>query len=184
MLEPIVRAMMRGERTAPVSVKTYASRQYRGVDQATNWRRVESIIQEELGMTDLFLLLVDRDCVEMRRESLTNIEAKAKDILPTGKALLAENAWQEIEVWILAGSTWKKGQRTETMWSDIRAQCHPKEVYFHKFSVAMKRFEEPDGGRKSLAIEAAANYQRIKRRCPEVGLLESRIRTWIEATQP
>ena len=142
-----------------------------GVDQALKWERIEKIIEQYRWTVDLFLLCVDRDGNPHRRQILDNLEEQAVNILKTGKRFLAENAWQEIEVWVLAGhklpSSWK--------WQDIRAEIDPKEHYFLPFAEQRNLLDEPGQGRKTLAQEAAGQYSRIRQRCPEVAALEQRI---------
>lgn len=76
---------------------------------------------------------------------------------------LAENAWEEIETWALAGLDLPKGWR----WPDVRGEVHVKERYFdvlaHERSVA----DGPGGGRKALGEEAARNILAIRGKCPE-----------------
>jgi hypothetical protein len=124
-----------------------------------------------------FILCVDRDGEEGRRQSLDYLEGRAADILPADRLYLAVDAWQEVEVWVLAGLDlpphWK--------WSDVRQERHPKEVYFDTFARLRGVEEKLGGGRKELAEEAARRYGRIRRRCPEdVRYLENRVVRWLE----
>ncbi len=89
--------------------------------------------------------------------------------------MLAENAWQEIEVWVLAGHDLPP----DWSWKEIRNEPNPKEVWFEPYAKARGRFDEPGQGRKTLAREAAARYGRIRLLCPEIGELEDRIRSWV-----
>lgn len=43
------------------------------------WGRINEIPNDNGNMVDLFLLIVDRDCKEDRRQRLNNIEAEAKE---------------------------------------------------------------------------------------------------------
>lgn len=171
MLKPIIEAMLNSlERRARVTV--CQNPLLGGIDQALNWDRIASIIDQYKYRTDLFLLCVDRDDVPTRRQTLDNIERQAANILPNGRMLLAENAWQEIEVWVLAGHDMLAGWR----WADIRIERDPKERYFLPFAEQRGLLDEPGQGRKTLAEEAAGQYTtRIRRLCPEVADLENRI---------
>jgi len=60
-------------------------------------------------------------------------------------------------------------------WTDIRAEVHPKEIYFRSFAKQRGTLNEWDEGRKTLAEEAARQYHRIRQLCEEVADLESRI---------
>ena len=89
----------------------------------------------------------------------------------------AENAWQEIEVWVLAGhdlpSDWN--------WQVIRDEVNPKETYFLPFATQRKLLDAPGEGRKTLAEEAARRYDRIRQLCPEdIADLEDRVRSFVE----
>lgn len=67
-------------------------------------------------------------------------------------------------------------------WPVIRAEPNPKERFFDQLAQVRGLINEPGGGRKTLAQEAAHRYQRIRQRCPEdIGVLEERIRNWIAA---
>src|SRR5688500_5400466 len=103
---------------------------------------------------DLFLLLVDRDGNANRRESLQRLEKLAASILPGTKTLFGENAWQEIEVWALAGQK----LQNEWKWQEIRDEPNPKEVYFEPLAAERKLLDEPGAGRTTMGKEAAANY--------------------------
>ena len=78
---------------------------------------------------DIFLLLVDRDGIATRRKALDSIEAKAQKVLVDDRVLLAENAWQEIEVLALAGQKLPKAWN----WKKIRAEIHPKETFLSRW---------------------------------------------------
>ena len=149
-----------------------------GVDQATNWSRVSEILDMYIGMVDLFLLIVDRDGKPGRRSALDGIETKARGVLRAGSHLLAENAWQEIEVWILAGMDLP----TDWEWKEIRSEVQLEESYYTPFARMRGTVDEPGEGRRRLALEAASRYGRIRRLCPEdVGSLEGRIRALLTA---
>ena len=171
MLKPIITAMLkRLHITAKITV--CQDPLLGGVYEATKWERIQEVIEQYQYYVDLFLLCVDRDGESGRRGQLNFLEDEAKRILPAGKCFLAENAWQEIEVWVLAGH--KLPKRWD--WRDIRTNRNPKEVYYLPFAKSRNLLDEPGEGRKKLATEAAKNYKRIRRLCPEdVENLEQRI---------
>ena len=92
----------------------------------------------------------------------------------------AEHAWQEVEVWALAGVDWRL--KPEWTWETIRSERDSKEHYFEPIVKDRGLLDEPGGGRKMLGAEAARNYAKVRQNCPEVRELEERIRLWIEAT--
>ena len=78
-------------------------------------------------MTDVFILCVDRDGREGRRDRLDEIEAE----FGVAEQFLAANAWEEIETWVLAGLDLPN----EWRWADVRAEIHVKEEYFEPLAV-------------------------------------------------
>ena len=187
MLKPIVEAIMREVGKPTAKVRVCQDPLLGGIDQALKWERIEEIINRYKGMINLFLLCVDRDGKQVRKGSLNKIEQQAATILTTGKLLLAENAWQEIEVWVLAGHILPP----DWNWQLIRKEVHPKENYFLPFaemrsalrsSASLSLLDEPGEGRRTLAEEAARQYRRIRQLCPEdIAILEDRIRAWLTA---
>ncbi len=146
-----------------------------GIGEALKWERLKEIIDERKGMTNLFLLCVDRDGEPNRRERLDKIELKAKEVLSGDRLFLAENAWQELEVWLLAGhSDLPKAWN----WSDIRTERDPKETYFLPFAKLKGVINQQNEGRKKLSEQA--DYNRISKCCPEVRSLEDRIKDWLQ----
>jgi hypothetical protein len=176
VLEPIIGAMMRELGRPQTKIRVCRDPLLGGIGQALRWERIEEILGRYQGMVDLFLLCVDRDGKEERRAVLDYLEQQAKDALSTDRLLLAENAWQEIEVWVLAGHDLPAGWA----WKSIRAEINLKEVYFLPFAKSRGLLEQPGEGRKTLAQEAARRYVRIRELCPEdVAVLEDRIRRWM-----
>jgi len=153
-----------------------------GVGEALKWERLEEILVRYRGMIKVFLLLLDRDCDQNRVNKLAGLEEKARKFLATPtKVLLAQDAWQEVEVWVLAGLLELPKRWT---WKDIRAECDPKEKYFDKVVADRGLQDAPYQGRGRLANEAARNYARIRALCDEdVGRLEQRIREALEESR-
>ncbi len=170
MLKPLINAMM-ANKGKIAKVIVCKDPLLGGINQALKWELIEKIINRYKYMINLFLLCVDRDGNQYRKEVLTTIELNAAKILPPDKFFLAENAWQEIEVWVLAGHqlppSWK--------WREIRSEPHPKEKYFLPFAKSLNRLDEPGEGRKTLAQEAVKNYNRVCKLCCEIAELEERI---------
>ena len=177
MLKPIIGAMMKQPTKPKARVRVCQDPLLGGISEALKWERIEEIINRYKGMVNLFLLCVDRDGKESRKQSLDNLEQLASNILTVNRLFLAENAWQEIEVWVLAGhqlpSDWN--------WQEIRQEINPKETYFLPLAQQLHLLDSPGEGRKTLALSAAQQYGRIRQLCPEdVAILESRIKSWIE----
>ena len=139
-----------------------------GVGQALKPERIQEIIEQHRGMTDLLILCVDRDGHEGRRLQLDKMEAK----LGGSRRLLAENAWEEIETWLLAGLDLPDDWR----WREVRAEVHVKERYFDPLAALRGVADGPGRGRKTLAAEAARRIPAIRQKCPEdFGALARRI---------
>ncbi len=177
ILKPLIQAMITHLGKPRAKVIVCRDPLLGGVAQATDWARIDEII-ERYRMIDLFLLCVDRDGQEGRRTKLDEIEKQAAEILPTGKAFFAENAWQEIEVWVLAGHDLP----SEWSWQDIRQELDPKENYF--FPLAEQKglpLTERELIYKTLSKDAVNEYRnRIRRLCQEdIAVLESKIASWM-----
>ena len=175
---PIIRRMLAEVGKPNANVQVCRDPLIGGVSEALKWERINEVLSRYRGMVDVFLLLVDRDGVAGRRKSLDGIEAKALAELSGGKVLIGENAWQEIEVWALAGQDLPDKWR----WRTIRAEVNPKEVYFEPFARQRGLQNEPGEGRKTMGREAAQKYGRVQSRCKEdVLALERRIEQWLQA---
>jgi hypothetical protein len=175
--KPIVEAMLAAAGKPRAKVAMYQGL-WGGVSRVMDWHNLEGVLQSGQAMVDLFLLLVDRDDVATRRAALDALEARAAQLLVPPKMLLAENAWQEIEVWALAGQTLPRGMSIK----EIRAHEHPKEAYFEPLAEALGLSDELGGGRWQLGRDAGRHYSRVRSRCPEdVAALENRIKQWLES---
>jgi hypothetical protein len=176
MLQPIVKAMIEALGKSKAKIRVCQDPLLGGVVEALKWERIEEII-DRYRMVDLFLLCVDRDGKAGRKKALDKIEQQSAQVLPHGKVLLAENAWQEIEVWVLAGHNLP----SEWNWQDIRQEVNPKETYFIPLAKERNLLSTPGEGRKILAQEAAKKYNRIRQLCPEdIINLEQRVESWLE----
>ena len=130
-----------------------------GVDEALKSERIQEVVDQHDGMTDVFILCVDRDGAVGRRQRLDRMEREFGD----GRTFLAENAWEEIEAWTLAGlelpAHWN--------WAAVRAEVHVKEAYFDALAEERGVADGPGGGREALGKEAARHIPRIRRKCPD-----------------
>jgi len=146
-----------------------------GVGEALKWSRIREILDRYRGMVECFLLIVDRDGHLDRRKRLDDLEQEASRFLDSDQRFFAENAWQEIEAWVLAGMTDLPGSWA---WKAVRAEANVKETYFEPYVRQRGLTAQPFGGRMWLGPEAAKNYPRIRRLCKEdVAALEERLRS-------
>ena len=130
-----------------------------GVVAALNSERIREVVEQHRGMTDIFILCVDRDGELGRRVRLDSIETE----FSRDQMFLAENAWEEVETWALAGLDLPTGWA----WADVRAEVHVKERYFEPLARQRGVADGPGRGRKALGEEAARRIGAIRQKCPE-----------------
>lgn len=118
-------------------------------------------------MTDLFVLCVDRDGETGRRERLDQLE----DEFGAGRVFVAQNAWEEIETWTLAGLDLPRGW----LWAEVRAEVDVKERYFDALADRRGLTDAPGRGRKPLGEEAAQRVPAIRMKCGDFNELARRI---------
>lgn len=130
-----------------------------GIGEALKHERLAEIVERYDGMIDLFVLCVDRDGNRHRRQRLDELEGK----LGQHRHFFAENAWEELETWVLAGLDLPRSWR----WSEVRTEVSVKERYFEPLVRERGLADHPGGGRKPLGEEAARRVEAIRQRCPE-----------------
>ena len=131
ILKPIIKAMMTELGKPRANVRVCREPLLGGVEQAMKWERIAEILDMNRTV-DLFLLIVDRDGKEGRRRGLDALEQQTVGELSSNRCFIAENAWQEIEVWLLAGH---RDLPKEWQWKEIREERDPKELYFKILSL-------------------------------------------------
>lgn len=178
VLEPIVRAMLAELGQARAKIQTCRDPVYRGISAVLKEESLRTILNRYRGMIDLFLLCVDRDGETGRRAQLDARETLCAKILEgQRRTLIAEHAWQEVEVWALAGCG---DLPAEWPWREIRAERDPKERYFDPYAQMRRLVDTPGAGRQTLGRQAGRQYTRLRQLCPEdIGALEGRIRAWL-----
>jgi len=158
ILKPIFERLFRSIGRRRARVEVCLEPLLGGVDEALKSDRISEIVMF-YPMTDIFILCVDRDGREGRRDRLDELEEE----FGSDNQFLAENAWEEIETWVLAGLDLP----AEWRWRDVRAEIHVKELYFEPLAARRGMSDSPGGGRKSLAEEAARRIDAIRQKCPE-----------------
>lgn len=145
-----------------------------GIGEALKSERLAEVVDRYRGMTDVFVLCVDRDGEKGRRTRLDAIEKE----FGAPRPFLAENAWEELETWTLAGLELPPKWR----WSDVRAEVNVKERYFDKLARERGVADAPGGGRRPLGEEAARRIDAVRRKCPEdFDALSRRLETLVAA---
>jgi hypothetical protein len=160
ILKPLVdRIMQDCGRKAQVQVCRNPN--FQGVQAALNIDALREVVAL-YPMVNLFVLIVDRDGRAGRKQRIDQIEnTLSSDLQPPARRFLAEVAWQEVEVFILAGLSLPVDWR----WSDIRADANVKDTFFKQLVALRQTSRYPHEGRKKA--ESISNWQRIKSRCPE-----------------
>ena len=176
ILKPLFSRLFRDLGAASARVRVCYDPRLGGVSEALKSERISEIIERYRGMTDIFILCVDRDGVLGRRQRLDAIES---EISGSGAfAFFAENAWEELETWLLAGLDLP----TQWRWADIRAEVDVKELFYEVLARERGVRDGPGYGRKELGEEAARNLDAIRRKCPDdFDALASRLESWLRA---
>ena len=159
ILKPLFSRLFRALGKSRVRVQICLDPLLGGAAEALKSERIADVVSRHRGMTDIFILCVDRDGNEGRRQRLDQIEEK----FGGDWTFLGENAWEEIETWVLAGLNLPAGWS----WRDVRAEIQVKEVYFDPLVAQRGLNDEPGGGRKPLGEEAARRIDAIRRKCPQ-----------------
>ncbi|MBL9027199.1 MAG: hypothetical protein JNL21_33700 [Myxococcales bacterium] len=139
----------------------------RGASDALDPKMVAQIIAEN-PMTDLFLLVVDRDCD--RQGNVAKAQARQNE--HKGK-LLACVAVEEVEVWMLALYKDDLGDS----FSAVRRECDPKEKYADTLLEDLE-LSGPGRGRKAAMRALAGKWTSLRDSCPELRDLRDAIVSW------
>ena len=158
ILRPLFKGLLQTVGKTHAHVRVCAHPVLGGIGEALKPERLSAIIDLYRGMTQVFVLCVDRDGEAARRARLDEIESVFDD-----HGFLAENAWEELETWVLAGLRLPRDWR----WADVRAEVQVKERYFEPLAAQRGLARGPGGGRRVLGREAARNIATIRRKCPE-----------------
>ena len=134
-----------------------------GVGEATKSERIQEIVHRYRAMVRIFVLCIDRDGDAGRRQRLDQLEQEFGDDLGDDRLFLAENAWEEIETWVLAGLELPE----EWRWAQVRGAVQVKEEYFDPLAEQRGLADRLGGGRKPLAEEAAGRFDAIRQKCRE-----------------
>ena len=142
ILKPIFTRLFRSIGKRRVRVEICLDPLLGGVGEALKRERIEEVISKHEGMTDIFILCIDRDGDTNRRQRLKQIEKKFGDT----RVFLAENAWEEIETWVLAGLDLPP----DWTWRTVRSEVQVKETYFEPLVAQLNLSDTPGSGRKPL----------------------------------
>ncbi len=174
ILNPIFSQLLRSIGKSKARIRVCQDPRLGGVVEAMKRDRIAEIVERYKGMMDIFILCVDRDGEKGRRQRLDQIEAEFGDV----RVFLAENAWEELETWVLAGLDLS----ADLNWKRVRAEVQVKEQYFEPLVAQRNLSDKPGGGREPLAQEASRRLNAIRQKCPEdfdnlVRRLDTAVRT-------
>ena len=161
ILKPLISRLFRDLGAAAARVRMCQDPLLGGVSEALKSERLREIADMYGGMVDVFILCVDRDGVAGRRQRLDQVESEFGGT--RAFAFFAENAWEELETWLLAGLVLPTAWR----WADVRAEVDVKERFYEVLARERGLDDGPGYGRKELGEEAARNLNAIRRKCPE-----------------
>ena len=159
ILKPLFERLFRSIGRRSARVRVCEDPVLGGIGEAMKTERIAEIVARYEGMTQVFILCVDRDGAAGRRQGLDRIEKE----FGNGRTFVAENAWEELETWVLAGLDLPRGWR----WAVVRAEVHVKERYFDVLARERGVADGPGGGRKALGEEAARRVPAIRQKCQE-----------------
>ena len=128
----------------------------------------------------LILFLPDADgAAQSRKDEFLRLELIASQ-MPEPIKLICCAAEQELETWLLAGHP-EKLKAFGWPWREVREEISVKERFFQPFLERHGSPASPSQGREPLTQEALANYIGMKQRCPELQVLEGRIREFVSS---
>ena len=159
ILKPLFESLFRSIGKSQARIRVCEDPVLGGVREALKSGNISEVIRRQGGMTQIFILCVDRDGEAGRRQRLREMEQE----FGIGRVFLAENAWEELETCVLAGLDLPAGRN----WQTVRAKVQVKETYFEPLVRQLNLSQTPGGGRKALALEAARRIDLIRRKCPE-----------------
>ena len=159
ILKPLFSRLFKRLGAPPLEVYVCQDPLLGGIGEALKTEQLATIVEDQKGMMDIFILCVDRDGQEGRRRRLDQIEAEFQG----NCVFFAENAWEEIETWVLAGLNLPSHWR----WADVRGEVQVKEVYFDRLAEQRGVAGGRDGGRKTLGAEASRRIVAIRQKCRE-----------------
>ena len=158
ILKPIFKRLFSDLGKSSSSVEVCRDPLLGGVREALKLDRLKEII-ERYPMVDIFILCIDRDGEVGRRQRLDLLESEFGNHPP----FFAENAWEELETWVLAGLDLPNNWR----WADVRSELHVKEQYFERLAAQRGLSDSPGGGRKVLGEQASRRIDAIRQKCQE-----------------
>jgi len=171
IIKPLVQALFQMHGKPHANIRICNPPLLQGISEALKSERLREVV-ERYRFVDLIILCVDRDGELGRQTRLDQIEAE----FGLNRHFFAEQAWEELETWTLAGLPLPK----DWTWRQVREEISVKELYFEKLADLLQVSDGPGGGRKALGELASKSLPAIISKCPEdFGKLSLRIQNFI-----
>ena len=160
ILKPLFESLFRSMNKPKIRIQVCEDPVLGSVDEVLKSSRIAEVVSRHRGMIHMFILCVDRDGKVGRRQRLDQIESE----FGGSRIFLAENAWEELETWVLAGLdlpvNWD--------WQTVRAEVHVQGELLRASHSPIRRYPIPTGaGRRTLGEQAARRIGAIRQKCPE-----------------
>lgn len=169
---PVITKILSDTGKSRAKIGVCARPRFDGIEDCTNTDKLVHEVISTYSMVDIFILLVDRDLEPGRDMKLARVEDEVRQYLKPNQFFITGQAFQEIEVWAIAGHDLLEDWR----WSDIRNERDSKELYYMPLARSKGYIGYPFHGRKQMTTESLKNWARVKRLCIEdIGALISRI---------
>lgn len=166
IVQPVVKRLLADINKPNVRVDVLMDPRMRGVSSVfarPNWEK----ILRKYPMIDVFVVIVDRDCVQGRDEKLASLRSWLHQRAARSVGVLAI---EEVEVWLLAGHV----DRLPASWKKVRSDCNPKEAFYEPF-VESQQVRGVAGGRRDLMQQTLRNLRGLMKRCPEISELRAEL---------
>ena len=157
ILKPLFESLFRSMDRPTIRIQVCEGPVLGSVEEVLKSSRIADVVSRHHGMIHMFILCVDRDGKVGRRQRLDQIESE----FGGSRVFLAENAWEELETWVLAGLD------LPVNWRTVRTEVHVKENYFEPLTVRLGVSDTAGAGRRTLGEQAARRIGAIRQKCPE-----------------
>jgi len=163
---PVVRAVMAAIGKPKAVVHVITNPRIRGFDDLR--AQACEIVAKYAPIMNVLVFAIDLDCQdgqEGRPDRLVRLGNALQHCALDKAAVLTVGAVNEVEIWALWGS---RGELPDG-WETVRAECHPKEIYFEPL-MTREDLLKPDRGRKRLIESSlAGGLASLVQGCGEIG---------------
>lgn len=174
ILRPVAEALLREIGKPRAIVRPVTDPRLKGLGDLR--KELPNLIKRYGPISDLVIVAIDADC-EDGQEGRVSRAASFASLLQHAENAVLVVAIQELEVWAM----WGARGRLDVPWSTVRAECHPKEVYFERL-LTNADARQPGRGRTRLIAESlASGWASLATGCPELAELAMQVRAALSA---